>query len=161
MTLIPHPASRVPLFGSIVLITLLSLCAGCGFSTGASGTASQLAFVSSSLPAGAVGSAYSQAVPVSGGTTPYSFALKSGALPTGLSLSSTTGVISGTPSVSGASTFTVGVVDSHSPQQTAQQAFTLTIAAHSAPSITTNSLPNGTSNLSYSSTLAASGGMAP
>ncbi len=161
MKLIPQPARRVPVFGSIVLLTLLSLCAGCGFSTGASGAPTQLAFANSSLPAGAVGSAYSQTVPVSGGMAPYSFGLKSGALPTGLSLSSTTGVISGTPSVTGSSTFTVAVVDSHSPQQSAQQAFTMTIAAHTVPTITTNSLPNGTSNLSYSSTLAASGGVAP
>jgi len=160
MKLLSPPASRVALFGSIVLITL-SLCAGCGFSTGASGTPSQLAFASSSLPAGTVGSAYSQTVPVSGGTTPYSFTVKSGTLPTGLSLSSTTGVISGTPSASGESTFTIGVMDSHSPQQTAQQSFTMTIASHSAVSITTNSLPTGISSMSYSSTLAATGGVAP
>ena len=161
MKLIPHPASRVPVFCSILLTSLLLLSMGCGFSTGASGDPTHLAFVSSSLPAGTVGSAYSQTVPVSGGKTPYSFSVASGTLPTGLSLSSTTGLISGTPSASGESSFTIGVMDSHSPQQTAQQAFTMRISARSAVIITTNLLPNGISNLSYSSTLAVSGGMAP
>ena len=161
MKTIPHPARRVPVFCPIILIAMLLLCASCGFSTGASGAPSQLAFASSSLPAGAVGSAYSQTVPVSGGTTPYSFSVKSGTLPTGLSLNTATGVISGTPSASGESTFAVGVADSHSPQQTAQQSFTITIALHSSVTITTNSLPNGSTSNSYSSTLAATGGVAP
>ena len=47
----------------------------------------------------------------SGGTAPYTFALLSGSLPAGLSLSAG-GVISGTPTGSGASSFTVGATDS-------------------------------------------------
>ena len=48
-----------------------------------------------SLPDGKVGTAYSQAITASGGTTPYSYAVTSGTLPTGASLS-LTGVLSGT-----------------------------------------------------------------
>ena len=54
----------------------------------------------SSLPAGTVGTAYSQALAASGGTPPYTWALASGTLPTGLTLS-TGGTISGTPTAAG------------------------------------------------------------
>jgi hypothetical protein len=58
-----------------------------------------------SLPNGTVGSPYSQSLFASGGTAPYSWAVTSGALPPGLTLSSS-GIISGTPTAAG--TFTVG-----------------------------------------------------
>jgi hypothetical protein len=67
------------------------------------------------MPQGTVGTAYSQNVGtvahVSGGVTPYTYALSGGALPTGLTLS-TAGVISGTPTAAGTSNFTVTVTDS-------------------------------------------------
>jgi len=52
----------------------------------------------SSLPNGVVGKAYSKALTASGGATPYTWAITSGALPAGLTLSSS-GLISGTPTV--------------------------------------------------------------
>jgi uncharacterized protein YjdB len=58
-----------------------------------------------SLPNGPVGAAYSQTIS-STGDTPITWRVESGALPGGLSLSSA-GVISGTPTASGAFTFTV------------------------------------------------------
>lgn len=48
------------------------------------------------LPRGVKGNAYSSALNVSGGAAPYTYALASGTLPTGLTLGSSTGVISGT-----------------------------------------------------------------
>ncbi|MGI4867601.1 MAG: putative Ig domain-containing protein [Janthinobacterium lividum] len=62
------------------------------------------------LPGGTVGTAYSQTVTASGGTAPYSFSITSGALPTGLALS-TSGVLLGTPTVAGSYTFTVTARD--------------------------------------------------
>jgi hypothetical protein len=51
-----------------------------------------------SLQAGYLGVAYNQTLTVSGGTSPYTFALLSGSLSgTGLSLNTTSGAISGTP----------------------------------------------------------------
>ncbi|MDR2970324.1 MAG: putative Ig domain-containing protein [Bacteroidales bacterium] len=57
------------------------------------------------LPNGLLGTAYSQQLTATG-TTPITWTLASGSLPTGLTLS-TAGVISGTPTVPGEKTFTV------------------------------------------------------
>lgn len=74
-------------------------------------------FVFQPLPQMAVGVAYSQTIQVSGGTAPYhSFTVTSGSLPNGLSLSSS-GVLSGTPTTTGAYAFTVQMFDSSSPTQ--------------------------------------------
>jgi hypothetical protein len=89
------------------------------------GVGSELAITTVSLPAGAVGSTYSQALLASGGTPPYSWSLVSGQLPAGLGLSSA-GLISGTPSSVGTFNFTVQVSDSAS--RTAQKALSIFIA---------------------------------
>ena len=61
---------------------------------------------------GAVGTAYSQTLTATGGTTPYTWAVSAGTLPAGLSLS-TGGVISGTPTAScNATSLTYRVTDS-------------------------------------------------
>ena len=78
----------------------------------------------SPLPAGRVGIGYSQQLQVSGGQRPYKLTLIAGALPVGLKISST-GVISGKPTVAGLAVFTVQVSDSKGG--TAQQPVTLTI----------------------------------
>jgi hypothetical protein len=111
----------------------------------------------SSLTNGTVGTAYSQTLTVTGGTTPYSWTIASGTLPAGLSLSSN-GVISGTPTTAGGPTsVTFKVTDANS--LTATQSLSMTITT--PPSITTNSLPSWTVGVAYSQTLAATGGMAP
>ena len=51
--------------------------------------------VSGALPGGSTGSVYSQTITASGGTGPYTFAVSSGSLPTGLSLASG-GALTGT-----------------------------------------------------------------
>jgi hypothetical protein len=67
-----------------------------------------LAVTSTSLPAGNVGSRYTAQLAAKGGTAPYTWAVASGTLPAGISLS-TSGLLSGTPGSvsSGALTFTV------------------------------------------------------
>lgn len=67
----------------------------------------------SDLPSGTVGVAYSQTLTASDGSSPYTFSVSSGSLPTGLSLSSS-GVISGTPTDAGSSSFSVEVTDDNS-----------------------------------------------
>ena len=61
-----------------------------------------------SLPNGTVGAAYAQTLAASGGSSPYSnWTVSTGSLPTGLSLNASSGAISGTPTASGTSHFTV------------------------------------------------------
>jgi hypothetical protein len=82
------------------------------------------------LQGGVVGVAYSETIDGKGGTAPYTFALSSGSLPAGLSLNTSTGVISGTPSTPGTSTFYISVTDSLAGVGTQQ--FQITIVAASA-----------------------------
>jgi uncharacterized protein (TIGR03437 family) len=65
----------------------------------------------SPLPEGTVGTPYSQRLEAAEGTPPYTWSIMVGSLPSGLSLSSSTGVISGTPRAAGSSNFTVRVSD--------------------------------------------------
>jgi hypothetical protein len=118
-----------------------------------------IAVTTTSLPVGAVGSPYSATLAAVGGTTPYTWALVSGSLPAGLSLRPSGGAITGTPSASGTSSFTVLVTDSSSPAKTATATLLITVAVPF--SVTTTSLPAGTLGSSYSTTLAATGGIAP
>jgi large repetitive protein len=66
-----------------------------------------------SLPGGTTGTAYSQTASASGGTAPYSYSVSAGALPTGLSLDSSTGAIFGTPTASGSFSFTLTATDAN------------------------------------------------
>ncbi|MEK7953849.1 DUF3500 domain-containing protein [Luteolibacter soli] len=79
---------------------------------------------SSTLPGETVGYAYSQTLTASGGTSPYTWTLDSGTLPTNLALG-TSGLISGTPNTAGTFNFTAKVTDSASA--TATKAFTVTV----------------------------------
>lgn len=108
------------------------------------------------LPAATAGTAYSQTLTASGGTSPYTFSVTSGALPAGLSLSSG-GVLSGTPTVAGSFSFTVTATDSAS--HTGSQAYTLTVAANIV--VSPSSVGNGVVGVAYSQTLSASDGVSP
>ncbi len=113
-----------------------------------------------SLSAGTVSSAYSATVSASGGTTPYTWSITAGALPAGLSLTASSGVISGTPTAAGSSSFTVQVKDAKN--NTGTQALSISIvAAAQPPTVTTTSLSAGTASSAYSATVSASGGTTP
>ncbi len=77
------------------------------------------------LPIGTDNVAYSQAIATSGGVAPLTFTLASGSLPTGLTLASGTGVISGTPTTPGAYSFVVSVQDSAASTDT--QSYTINV----------------------------------
>ena len=79
------------------------------------------------LPSGQPNTAYSASLSASGGTPSYTWSIPVGSLPSGLSLNSGTGGISGTPTVVGTSNFTVQVTDANS--QTATQALSITITS--------------------------------
>lgn len=112
------------------------------------------------LPSGQNGVPYNQTIAASGGVAPLTFVVTSGSLPAGLTLSSN-GVISGTPSSSGSSAFTVQVRDAGSPALTVRQAYTITIAPAPPLSITTAALQQGVTGTPYSATIASHGGIPP
>ncbi len=89
-------------------------------------TAASMAITPTSLPVGTPGVFYSQALTATGGAAPYRYVVTDGALPLGLSLNPDTGVISGTPTTSGFSTFTVSASDT--PGCSTARAFTMTIS---------------------------------
>src|SRR5436309_3897673 len=66
-----------------------------------------------------------------GGVTPYAWAITGGALPAGVGINSTTGLISGTPTASGTFPFTAQVTDAASQTAT----FTCNIVIASAVAI--------------------------
>ena len=121
---------------------------------------SALAIVTTALPGGIPNQTYNTALNATGGTSPYTWTLTSGTLPAGLSFATSTGVISGKPTVSGTASLTFSVADSSSPVQTKSVTLSLVVAPL-ALSITTTSLPGGTSGSSYSNLLQATGGTAP
>lgn len=111
------------------------------------------------LPNGSVGAQYSQTLAASGGTPPYTWSLKSGALPAGLTLRAATGTISGIPAASGTFNFQIAVKDSAKGSDT--KSFSLQITP-AAVSITTNPiLPDGNVNAGYSLQLTATSGSPP
>ena len=64
-----------------------------------------------SLPMPAAGVAYNQTIIASGGVGPYTYAVAAGSLPSGLTLNTSTGQITGTPTAGGAYSFTITATD--------------------------------------------------
>lgn len=114
-----------------------------------------------SLPDGSIGTPYSQTVSASGGTSPYTFSISSGALPTGLLLNSSTGAITGTPTTVGTFTFTITATDANGCS--GSRLYTITIASPGCPAIVLSptTLPPGQILVPYVQTITASGGTAP
>ena len=110
-----------------------------------------------SLPAATEGVAYSQALSASGGTAPYTYAITSGALPAGLTLSSA-GLLSGTPTVDGAFVFRVTATDA--VPATGSRNYLLAVAAI-VIAISPSDVPDGQEGVAYSQAITASGGIAP
>jgi len=111
------------------------------------------------LPDAVAGAAYATALGASGGTTPYLWSLRNGALPPGLTLDGVTGIVSGTPSAVGSYAFSVDVRDTSSPQQTATAGLRIIVSAPLV--VSTTSLPNAIIGVAYHVDLVAGGGLAP
>ncbi|VVE90823.1 putative Ig domain-containing protein [Pandoraea bronchicola] len=109
------------------------------------------------LSAATVGAAYSQTVSASGGSAPYSYAVTSGALPAGLTLSSG-GSLSGTPTAGGTFNFTITATDANS--YTGARTYSLTVGIPTIV-VSPTTLPGATIATAYSQTITASGGTAP
>ncbi|MEI9812645.1 MAG: Ig domain-containing protein [Acidobacteriota bacterium] len=90
------------------------------------------------FPDGTVGQPYSSQTHISQGTAPFTFAIVAGTLPPGLSLNSSTGTLSGTPTRVGDYNFAVKVTDSHGLSGTA----TSFMSIAGAPFSVTGTLPS-------------------
>ncbi len=132
----------------------------------ADGTASQAetvevapapAITSPPLSAAEVGVAYNATVSVSGGTGPYTWSVTGGSLPTGLSLDTATGAITGVPTAGGVSTFDLDATDLLGDVATQSESIVVT----PAPAITSASLPGGEVEAVYDVTPSVSGGTGP
>ena len=93
--------------------------------------------VTTTVPSGTTGTAYSSTLVASGGAPPYNWAVTSGQVPDGLSLVSLTGVISGMPVTAKSYIFDVQVSDTSGAIATSS--FTLTVVS-----------PSGDTNLWFS-----------
>lgn len=103
------------------------------------------------LPVALKNSAYSQTLTATG-ATPITWSVVSGALPAGLALGSSTGLIGGKPTASGVFGFTVRAANGFS---SASKPLSLTV--NLSASISTKSLPDTVIGASYSQTLTATG----
>ena len=111
----------------------------------ADAASAQITLSPSSLPNGTEGVAYSQNVVASGGTGPYTYAVTSGTLPPGLSLSAG-GAITGTPTTSGVSNFTIRATDS--TLATGSRVYSIAVGTFSL-TLLPASLPAGTQGVAY------------
>src|SRR5688572_18992156 len=116
-----------------------------------------LSITTTSLPSGNIGAVYGQPVQTVGGFGPLTFSISAGALPQGLSLDPISGLISGTATATGNSSFTVRVADASGQQDT--QGLSIQINPSSPPQIPTTSLPPGTVGQPYNQQVQAAAGI--
>ena len=86
-----------------------------------------LDITTTSLPDARRNKSYSRTLQATGGVAPYTWSLASGALPPGLSLNASNGVISGTPTARGVWSFTLRVRDTQSPASGNTQALSISV----------------------------------
>jgi len=110
------------------------------------------------LTAGTMGTFYTQTFTQTGGALPIAWSTSSGSLPGGLTLNGSTGVLSGTPTMTGPFTFTVRATDASTCF--GERQYTLTINA-ACPTITVNptnsTLTAGTVGTAYTQTFTQTG----
>ncbi len=140
-------------------------CAGLVQSSKVPSPSQPLSISTTVLPGGQAGQPYQAALVGTGGTPPYLWSLPSGALPNGLTMNSSSGVISGQPSKAGAFSFGIELQDSSASKASVQSQMSVHIASVSVPpttlQISTSSLPNGHVGSAYASSVVATGGTPP
>lgn len=147
---------------NVVVMVGTIACLGIGGCGGGGSAIQPLVIMTTSLPDGTVGTPYIPQLLATGGTPAYTWSQTSGgAMPDGVTVNSS-GQFSGTPTVPGTfGPYVFQVADSSSPALTATSvSMGITIQATSL-TVTTSSLPNGTTGAAYTATLAAVGGAAP
>jgi hypothetical protein len=122
----------------------------------------QLTISSTALPNGVVGTPYTApSETVNGGTPPLTYTATG--LPGGLSINSTTGAITGTPTTATPTpaAVTITVTDSTSPTHQTASTTGLTINITSGLTISNTALPNGVVGTPYTASETGNGGTAP
>lgn len=109
---------------------------------GAVATTESPAFTSGTPPKATVGSPYAFTVTATGTPAP-TFTVSQGALPAGLHLNGVTGAITGTPTTTGSSTFTITAANGVAPAVSAPYLVTTSAAAPAVP-ISAPAVPNPT-----------------
>ena len=142
-------------------VTLTAAIAGTQSSKIVSITVNPDPVIAGTPPPGVVGVPYSATLTASGGTGALKWSMSSGSAPAGLSFNSATGVISGTPTAVGSSTFNVQVVDASDVPDTVQASETIVVSTTAAALSLTGNPPAGTVGAAYATTLVAAGGTAP
>jgi Putative Ig domain/Bacterial Ig domain len=112
------------------------------------------------LTAGATGVTYAYQLRGTGGTPPYTWAVNSGTLPTGLTLNPTTGAITGKPTVPGPYDFVIKITDSTSATALSDPLH-ITVTAGPLTVLTAGDLTAAHVNIDYAFTLLANGGTPP
>ena len=103
----------------------------------------------SSLPSGVIGTAYNSGINVNPAGS-YTYSVSAGSLPAGLTLNTSTGSVSGTPTTAGSSTFTIRITASGGCVYGAN--YTVVI---NCPTITLSALPTPALNSAYNQTISA------
>lgn len=114
-----------------------------------------ITFTTTSLSAASYKTAYSAKVVATGGAGTLTYSVSSGKLPTGLTLTASTGAIAGTPTATGSFASTIKAADAYGDSAT--KSYTIKVS-YTAVSITTTTLASGTIGKAYTATLAAKGG---
>ena len=152
---------RLRSLGLTFVLAVLALVFVAGCSGGGGGTPpTPVTVTTTTLNPGTVNTSFTAPLSATGGSGTYTWSVSSGNLPTGLTLSSA-GLITGTPTTAGVSSFTVQAEDSESTPQSGTQALKLAISGGNL-AITSLPLQGGQVGQVYPNfPLAAKGGVPP
>ena len=114
---------------SVGTTTISAALAGVTGSTVLTVQSASLVVTTTSLPNGVVNVAYTVTLAAGGGTLPYTWSIVDGSLPPGLTLSPSSGAITGMPTVAGTFSFTAQMRDAGNSIQTATKSLIITIAS--------------------------------